>query len=395
MPTAPSSASPRIALIAGEASGDQLGGALIRALRQRYPDAEIFGIGGDHMRAAGFDTWWDRRELSVMGLAEVLRHLPRLLKLRGELLRRLDDARPDILVGIDAPDFNLGVERRAREAGMTTVQYVSPTVWAWRQGRVKGIARAVDRVLCLFPFEPAFYERHGVTARYTGHPMADAIPLHNDPVAARQSLGLETEGEIVALLPGSRASEVSRLAGPYIEAAVELASRRPGIRFVAPMADEGARACFESVRETMNSAAKAVDIQLVDGRALEVMAAADVVLVASGTAALECMLVNRPMVVSYRLAPATYRILRHFRLMKTAHVSLPNILAGEALVPELFQHDVTGPALADAAEAWLDGPDRRAALTARFDALHRELRIDAAASAAAAIAELLDQPAAA
>lgn len=387
MPTAPSSARPRIALVAGEASGDQLGGALIGAIRQRHPDAELFGIGGERMRAAGFDAWWDRRELSVMGLAEVVRHLPRLLKLRRELLERLVAARPDVVVGIDAPDFNLGVERRAREAGLATVQYVSPTVWAWREGRVKGIARAADLVLCLFPFEPAFYQSHGVAARYTGHPMADAIALYNDPLVARQALELPAAGECVALLPGSRASEVERLATPFIDAASRLASRRPGISFVAPMADERVRSIFEAALAAL-PADRRPPIRIIDGQSLTAMAAADAVICASGTATLECMLVNRPLVMAYRLSPLTYRIMKHLRLLKSRYVALPNILADKRLVPELFQDDVTGESLATAVSDWLDAPEDREALHERFDQLHRALRIDAASSAAEAILEL-------
>lgn len=376
---------PRIALVAGEASGDQLGGALITALRAHYPDGEYFGVGGEKMRAAGFEAWWDRRELSVMGLAEVARHLPRLMRLRADLLERLVAARPDVLIGIDAPDFNLGLEARARDTGITTVQYVSPTVWAWRQGRLKAIARAADLVLCLFPFEPDFYVAHGVAARYTGHPMADAIPLHNDRAEARQALGLATEGRRVALLPGSRASEVERLSGPFVEAARLLAERHSDLGFVAALADERTAAPFREALEAAGGPA----IDIVEGRSLAAMAASDAVLCASGTATLECLLVNRPMVVAYRLAPLTYRVLKHFRMLKTAHVSLPNILAGEALVPEFIQGRVTGASLADAADGWLNAPDRCAELSQRFDAMHRELRCDAAASAADAIRDLL------
>lgn len=377
----------KIALVAGEASGDQLGGRLITALRAHYPEARFCGVGGRRMREAGFETWWDRDELSVMGLFEVAKHLPRLLGLRKALLQRLLDERPDVLVGIDAPDFNLGLEKRVRAAGIPTVHYVSPTVWAWRSGRAAKLGESADLVLCLFPFEPAFYERHGVDARYTGHPMADAIEDDPDRTAARAALGLEPDGPpLVALLPGSRGSEVTRLAGPMLEAAAQLARRPGGARFVAGLADDRIAELFTAAR----AETPAVDCQLVTGRALEVMTAADVVVCASGTASLECLLVNRPMVVVYRLAAATHWVAATFRLVKSDHVALPNILAGEALVPELLQDDANGAAIADAVGHWLDEPERRAALRARFSELHDLLRRDAAASAAAAVRDLLE-----
>ncbi len=379
---------PKIALVAGEASGDQLGGKLIEALRERYPDARFCGVGGRHMRAAGFDTWWDRNELSVMGLFEVARHLPRLLRLRRALLARLLAERPDVLVGIDAPDFNLGLEKRARAAGIPTVHYVSPTVWAWRSGRAATIGQAADLVLCLFPFEPDFYRDHGVAARYTGHPMADAIDDDPDRAAAREALGLAADGPpLVALLPGSRGAEVSRLAGPLLEAAARLANRPGGARFVAALADERTAGLFEAAR----SGIPPVDCPVITGRALEVMAAADVVVCASGTAALECLLVNRPMVVVYRVAASTHWVATTFKLVKSRFIALPNILAGESLVPELLQEAATGGAIATAVEGWLEDPFRREELRQRFSALHEELRRDAAASAAAAIRDLLEQ----
>ncbi len=379
---------PRIALVAGEASGDQLGGKLIRALRERYPDAACFGVGGRHMREAGFDTWWDRDELSVMGLFEVVRHLPRLLKLRKALLARLLEARPDVLIGIDAPDFNLGLERRVRAAGIRTVHYVSPTVWAWRSGRAATIGEAADLVLCLFPFEPDFYRDHGVNARYTGHPMADAIDDDPDPVAARAALGLPAGQGLVALLPGSRGSEVSRLAGPMLAAAQALTQRGRALRFVAGLADERTAALF---RDAVHDAGD-VECDIVVGRSLDVMAAADVVVCASGTAALECLLVNRPLVVVYRLAAATHWLAATFRLVKSRFISLPNLLADEALVPELIQEAASGPAIADAVASWLDDAESRERLRRRFSDIHLRLRRDAAASAAAAVADLLELP---
>jgi lipid-A-disaccharide synthase len=381
------SESPTIALVAGEASGDQLGGKLIEALRAHYPNARYCGVGGRHMRDAGFETWWDRDELSVMGLFEVARHLPRLLKLRRALEQRLLEAKPDVLIGIDAPDFNLGLERRVRDAGITTVHYVSPTVWAWRSGRVRKIAAAADLVLCLFPFEPPFYAGHGVRARYAGHPMADAITNDPDRREAREKLGLPTgmETPLVALLPGSRASEVSRLAPPMLDAAALLAERPGGARFVAALADEHTETLFRDAQAVHPG----LECSVIKGRALDVMAAADVVVCASGTAALECLLVNRPMVVTYRLAAATHWMAASLGLVKTRFISLPNLLADEPLVPELIQKDANGPAIAKAVSAWLDDPESCKNLRQRFTALHDELRRDAAATAAAEIQSLL------
>ncbi|MEM1411662.1 MAG: lipid-A-disaccharide synthase [Pseudomonadota bacterium] len=382
-----------IALVAGEASGDQLGGKLIEALRRRRPDVNCFGIGGHQMRAAGFDSWWDRDELSVMGLVEVLKHLPRLVRLRKALTARLEAARPDVLVGIDAPDFNLGLEKKLKATGVPTVHYVSPTVWAWRQGRAAKIGAAADLVLCLFPFEPKFYANHGVQATYTGHPMADAIEDDPDPQGARAALGLAAPDTaqaeappLIALLPGSRGAEVSRLAGPMLDAARQLAGRDGGAQFLAALADERTAVLF---REAL-AARPGLACTVVVGRALEAMAAADVVLCASGTATLECMLVNRPMVVSYRLAASTHWMMDRFRLMKSPYIALPNILAGEALVPELIQDEARGDTLAAATEAWLGDPDRQAALKARFSALHESLRLDAADRAAEAVLALIE-----
>jgi lipid-A-disaccharide synthase len=374
-------------LVAGETSGDQLGGALLEPLRQRFPNARFVGIGGEQMRAAGMDTWWDCGELAVMGLFEVLGHFPRLFRIRRELRKRLLELRPDVFIGIDAPDFNLGLEIALRARDISTIHYVSPTVWAWRPGRVRKIARAADKVLCLFPFEPDFYRDAGVAAAYVGHPMADRIVELPDPEAARTRLGIETSGPVIALLPGSRSGEVSRLAGPMIGAARLLAGRRPEPVFVAAMANARVRGLFEQeMRQSGNP-----PIQLVDGRSLDVMAAADVVLVASGTAALETMLVNRPMVVCYRLSGSTALLLRATRLLKSEFVSLPNILAGERLVPELLQDKATADRMAEEVSAWLEQADRRAALRERFSEWHARLRCEAGARAAEAVATLLEE----
>lgn len=375
----------RIVLIAGEASGDQLGAALVPALESALPGVRCAGIGGPRLRDTGFEAWWDSEELAVMGLSEVLRHLPRLLRLRRALRERILDWRPDLVIGIDAPDFNLGLERQLKSRGLRTAHYVSPTVWAWRPGRARKIARSADLVLCLFPFEPGFYAEHGVNARYTGHPMADRIPLDNDPVAARSRLGLATDGPIVALLPGSRGSEVERLATPMLDAARRLHQAAPGTRFLVPLAGESAAQRF---RDAMTGFTE-LDCRLLDGQSLDAMAAADVVVCASGTATLECMLVGRPMVSVYRLAPSTYHLARTLKLMKIQHFALPNILAGKALVPELLQDEATGENIAREVTRWMEDDERHHAVLDQFRTLHESLRIDAAASAAKAIRELL------
>lgn len=378
---------PVIALVAGEASGDQLGAALVEQLRRRYPQARFVGIGGKRMQEAGVDAWWDAQELAVMGLFEVLAHFPRLLKIRRALRRRLLALQPDVYVGIDAPDFNLGLEIKLRRAGIRTVHYVSPTVWAWRKKRVRKIGRAADLVLCLFPFEPGFYEGHGVAASYVGHPMADQIDADTDPAAARVALGLAPEATTIALLPGSRVSEVSRLAEPMIEAVRLLRVRRPNLQFVAAAASEPVGAIFRQAMQDLGSE----EITLVPNRPRQVMAAGDVVLCASGTATLETMLVNRPLVMVYRIAASTFWLVKNLRVIKRQLFALPNILAGEALVPELVQEEATGERMAAEIERWLDDPGLRTRLHHRFNELHSELRCEASERAAAAVSGLLDR----
>ena len=382
-----SASTPSITLVAGETSGDQLGAALISELRKRYPDAVFTGIGGRNMRAAGMITWWDCEELAVFGLFEVLSHFPRLYRIRRELRKRLLALKPDVFIGIDAPDFNLGLESALKRAGIRTVHYVSPTVWAWREKRVRKITRAVDLVLCLFPFEPDFYRGHGVSAVYVGHPMADQISSNIDPAEARSQLGIESTGKLVALLPGSRIGEVSKLAEPMIEAARIIAEQSPSMSFVSAMANAKVRILFESALERPGTPA----IQLVDNDPRNVIAAADVVMVASGTAALETMLINRPMVVSYRIARSTYQLIKSLKLVKADHISLPNILAGEALVPELLQHEANGPRLAQEVLGWLDDSGRRSDLHKRFSQLNSDLRCNAGEKAAQAVCELLSR----
>ena len=373
----------RIGLVAGEASGDLLGAALIPELRARFPHAEFAGIGGPRMRAEGFEAWHDCSELAVMGLAEVLRHLPRLLRLRRGLFERMRDWRPDVFVGIDAPDFNLGLERRLKAAGVRTVHYVSPSVWAWREARARKIGRSADRVLCLFPMEPPIYAKHGVDARFVGHPLADALPLEPDRFAARDALALPRDATVLAVLPGSRLGEIARLGGIFIDAAARVAREVPGLQVVVPAANAACRAALEPMLAALPGA------RLVDGNAHAAMIASDVVLLASGTATLEAMLAKRPMVVGYRIAGLTYALVTALRMMKTDRFSLPNALAGETLVPELMQADCSAENCAREVLAWLREPARIEALLPRFDALHRELRQGASARAADAIAERL------
>ena len=382
MSTAPG---PAFGLVAGEASGDNLGGPLIEALAQRAPGSRFFGIAGPRMAEAGCEAWFSADELAVMGLAEIVRHLPRLLRLRRNLLERFALTRPDAYVGIDAPEFNLRVAAALKQRGIPTAQYVSPQVWAWRQGRVRTIGQSVDLVLCVLPFEPAFYSAHSVRAVFVGHPLADRIPFVTDGAAARAALGLPLAGEVVAVLPGSRAGEVTRLGPPFAATLAWLQSRRPSLRFVAPMANSGARACFE---RDLREHAPQVEIQLLDGRAHEAIAASDAVLVASGTATLETALLKRPMVVAYRLAPLTGWLLREMKLVKTEFFSHPNLLAGRRLVPEYFQEQVRPEVLGPALLEQLDRPDR-AALLEEFSRIHQMLRCDASQRAADAVLELV------
>jgi lipid-A-disaccharide synthase len=375
----------RVGIVAGEHSGDQLGAALIAALRERVPDLKCFGVAGPKMIAAGCEAWAASDELGVMGLAEVLRHLPRLLSLRARLVRRFTAARPDVFVGIDSPEFNLRLARRLKGAGMRTVQYVSPQVWAWRQGRVRTIGASCDLVLCLLPFESEFYAKQNVPAAFVGHPLADQIPLSVDRALARSALGIDPAVRLVALLPGSRIAEVSRLAAPFVQAAARIARARPGWQFVAPMASASAREHFaREIAQVRDAPA----IRMVDGQAQRVLAAADAALVASGTATLETLLSARPMVVAYRWSALTALVLRAFGLVKVKYFSLPNLLAGRRLVPEFLQEQVSGTVLGDALLHELEDPDHVRQLLDDFSAVHRALRCDGAARAAEAILAL-------
>jgi len=378
-------AGPRIVLVAGETSGDNLGAHLIEALRARLPGARFAGIAGPRMIAAGCEPWERAEDLAVMGLFEILPHLPRLLRIRRKLLARVLAERPDVYIGVDAKEFNLRVAPRLKERGIRTVQYVSPQIWAWRQGRVRTIGRAVDLVLCLLPFEKRFYDEHGVHAVFVGHPLADQIPLHLDPRAARAALGLDPEGTYVALLPGSRHGEVARLSPDFAATVAWLSQQRPGLKFVAALANEGAHRTFAAA---LGAAGVRDRVTLVDGNAQQVMAASDVVLLASGTATLEATLVGRPMVVAYRLSLLTTFLLKTLKLFKAPFFAQPNLLAGRQVVPEYFNAEVRAAVLGPAVLTQLERADRDQ-LVQTFASIHETLRRDASARAAEAIVALL------
>ena len=363
----------QVAIAAGESSGDALGAGLITALKAvpGVGSLDFYGIAGPAMRAAGCEAWHRSEELSVMGLAEVLQHLPRLLRLRRGFGRRLLAGPPDVFVGIDSPDFNLPLAAKLKRAGICTIQYVSPQVWAWRQSRVKSIAEAVDAVLCILPFEADFYAEHGVEARFVGHPLADEIPLEADRAQARAALGIAPGVRLLALLPGSRRSEVSRLARPFAETAEWLAGRVGGLEVAVAIADEGLVAEWSAA--TAGVAAASGYAQFV-GRAREVMSAADVVLTASGTASLEAMLLKRPFVVAYKMTPLSYWILRRMGIQKLPFYSLPNLLAGEALAAEHVQGDVRPDVLGPALLRSLEADANDAGRIALMREIHERLR---------------------
>ncbi len=380
----------RVGIVANEASGDILGAAIVAELARLVPGVCCVGVAGPRMMAAGCETLFPLERLSVMGLTEVLGHLPELFGLRRELIDCFLKHRPDVFIGVDAPDFNLGLERRLREAGIRTVHVVSPTVWAWRPGRVKGIRRAVDLLLCVFPFEEAFLCQHGVPARYVGHPLADQIPLQVDRADTRAALGLPASGALIALLPGSRPGEMERLAVPFIETAVACLAARPGLRFAVPLVSPRLHACFATHLQRL---APDLPVTLVDGRSREVIAAADCVLTASGTATLETLLLKRPMVVGYRVHPLTYHFLKQLRLVKVPYAAMANLLAGRELAPEYLQDRCRADLLAPAVLALLDDPARVAEITAEYARIHAGMRHNAARAAALAVLELVGRPA--
>lgn len=377
----------RCAMVAGEASGDLLAGLLLDGLRARLPALQSMGIGGHQMQARGFDAWWPSEALAVRGYLEVLPHLRRLLAIRRELGDRLLRERPDIFIGIDAPDFNFGLEARLRAAGIPTVHFVSPSFWAWRAKKVQTLKRSADHVLCIFPFEPDLLAAHGVPATYVGHPLASVIPLAPDRQAARQQLGLAPDACVVAVLPGSRGSEIQQMGARFFAAARTLLRSRPALQFVVPAVPSQEA----EIRRLAEAAGLGARLQVVRGQSHTVLAACDVALVASGTATLETALYKRPMVIAYHMNRLSYWLMRGRNLMPW--IGLPNILCQDTVVPELIQDAATPEALAAALEHWLQArdaaPQTIAALEQRFTALHLELRRDTARLASDAIEKLL------
>ncbi|WP_199886159.1 lipid-A-disaccharide synthase [Pseudoalteromonas sp. T1lg23B] len=374
-----------IGLVAGELSGDILGAGLINALKKKYPDAEFVGIAGPKMQAAGCRTLFDMEELAVMGLVEVLGRLPRLLKIRKQLVQYFIDNPPDIYIGIDAPDFNLRVEKPLKKAGIKTVQYVSPSVWAWRQKRIYTIAEATNLVLSLLPFEKSFYDKHDVPCRFVGHTLADEIELEHDSSAARAELGLTEDDLVLALLPGSRGSEVGLLSETYIHAAQKLKLRLPSLKIIVPLVNAKRRIQFEAI---LKQTAPDLPVMMLDGQSSAAMSAANAVLLASGTATLEAMLYKKPMVVGYKFKPLSYWIFKNFFTFNIKYFSLPNLLADERLVPEFLQQECNSDALVDALYPMLKGDN--SALINKFYEIHNNIRLDASKQAANAVEELIN-----
>lgn len=380
----PASEAPLLALVAGEASGDLLAGMLVQGLRQRWPGLRAVGIGGSQMAAAGFEAWWPSDRLAVRGYVEVLPRLRELLRIRRQLGDRLlQTDRPDVFIGVDAPDFNLDLEARLRQSGVPTVHFVCPSIWAWRASKAVKLKQAADHVLCLFPFEPELLARHGIAATYVGHPLASVIPAEPDRSGARSRLGLPPTGEVVAILPGSRASEIQYLGERFLQAAALMRKARPGLRFVLP--------AIPSLKPRVDALVARLDLghllTVVAGQSHDALAACDVTLIASGTATLEAALFKRPMVIAYNMHWLSWQMMRRKHLQPW--VGLPNILAGEFLVPELIQEAATPAALAQATLAWLDQPARMRAVTSRFAELHRDLHRDTVQLATDAIEKIL------
>jgi lipid-A-disaccharide synthase len=377
----------RVAMVAGETSGDLLAGLLIDGLKARWPAVDTFGIGGPQMQARGFSAWWPSDKLAVRGYVEVLRHYLEIVGIRKQLKVRLLDQQPDIFIGVDAPDFNLDLEADLKNAGIKTVQFISPAVWAWRAGRVEKIRRSVDHVLCIFPFEPALLAAHGIAATYVGHPLANVIPIQPDRAAARRKLGLDDEDMVVAILPGSRRSEIQYLAQRFFQAVALILRTQPAIKFIVPTIP----ALRKEIERIAVSAGVHANLQITEGQSHMALAACDVTLIASGTATLEAALFKRPMVIAYNMNWLSWQIMRRKKLQPW--VGLPNILCRDFVVPELLQEAATPQALAAAVLQWIDAksatPDKIVAVEQRFTRLHTELQRDTFRLATDAIQKIL------
>ncbi|QYN43119.1 lipid-A-disaccharide synthase [Gilliamella sp. ESL0443] len=372
-----------VALVAGETSGDILGAGLIRSLKKHHPNIQFVGIAGPQMQAEGCKAWYEMEELSVMGIVEVLGRLRRILAIRRDITKRLIELKPDIFIGIDAPDFNLSLEGKLKQAGIKTIHYVSPSVWAWKQKRVFKIKRNTNLILAFLPFEKAFYDKFDVPCRFIGHKMADDIPLEPDQTAMRQQLGIPLDCQCLALLPGSRHAEVTLLSEPFLKAAQLLRDKFPDLHIVVPLANEKRKQEFERIKTEI---APQLNVQLLDGHAREAMIASNAAILASGTVALECMLAKCPMVVGYKMKAFTFWLAK--KLIKTPYVSLPNILAGKEIVPELLQHDCTPENIANHVLPFLESDNTE--LKATFLALHKQIRCNADEQAAQAVLDVLE-----
>ncbi|MWN90124.1 lipid-A-disaccharide synthase [Gilliamella sp. Pra-s65] len=374
-----------VALVAGEPSGDILGAGLIRSLKHHHPNIYFVGIAGPKMQAEGCEAWYEMDELSVMGIVEVLGRLRRILAIRKDITRRLIVLKPDIFIGIDAPDFNLSLEGKLKQAGIKTIHYVSPSVWAWKQKRVFKIKRNTNLILAFLPFEKAFYDKFDVPCRFIGHKMADDIPLNPDQTAMRQQLGIPLHCRCLALLPGSRHAEVTLLSAPFLRAAQLLRQRYPDLHILVPLVNEKRRQEFEQIKTDI---APQLEMQLLDGHAREAMIASNASILASGTVALECMLAKCPMVVGYKMKPFTFWLAK--KLIKTPYVSLPNILAGKEIVPELLQQDCTPENIVNHIIPFLEGDNSE--LKQTFLSLHNQIRCNADEQAAKAVLDVLKEP---